>query len=792
MRFLNIVRQIRLRLRNEDPVLARKPTHNKGRPTIALTPAMLRVRIQAALRESRIPQALELVKNLLAQEPTEPNRQLLREVYLEGARQQIAREAWNDARQLLDQAERVDGPSNWWEALALLRAKSGDATIARQLLAKVPGTTLGASVNGHLVDRALKDPRNGKLKLSADLHEGFDAVIKAFLHYERGETEAGKQALQSIGLQSPYLDWKLLVRGLMSHAVEDDARALENWQRLDPERLPAKLAEPFRYQLDANYRNSLPAKRAGIIAKRADTNSHPILGQLRDIQRLLGSAEQLPDALRQVPSLVGLMKLSMPQHLPKLANCFYWLIVLGGDPQDLDRYKSIFGPHPDDKHFNRLQAMIIDSGPHLDVANKFWKDYRDEIAQAPDRWPGESGKRAQAMISMKMGENAIEYLDAEAEDPFDDFMFMFSPHSSRKKKVKTPLVPSIETCFRRAMELAPDWKDPAVGLMNWYEEKENWVEAETIGLKILERFPDDNTLLMAVSNAQFNMGKKSEALEKMRRALKNNPLDRTLRTGVAVYSVQIGRALALEGDREAAVAAFREAIDLDAEICGNAARAGWAACEYKAGFKAKAEELVAELAAEPDARIAAAFYLLVECTRIKANKAFLKEVQKRFDDALADKPTMEEINSFALALGLYRQEVPPYRGIGTHEKKLAAIFQTLLEEEPTEEELVQMGLALWMNKLHKVLKACAAQGSERFPENPCFPFLEAEQAILQRPKSFSKRNVGNLFGEVLSELEDQTDEQSRLIRERIEERLKEFPELEEWIDGDEDDDDGIW
>jgi hypothetical protein len=71
------------------------------------------------------------------------------------------------------------------------------------------------------------------------------AVRGAFAAYAAGDDEAARAALQVIGLSSPVLDWKLLLRGRIAHAAGDDARAGENWKRLDPRRLPAKLAGLF-------------------------------------------------------------------------------------------------------------------------------------------------------------------------------------------------------------------------------------------------------------------------------------------------------------------------------------------------------------------------------------------------------------------------------------------------------------------------------------------------------------------------------------------------------------------
>ena len=80
-------------------------------------------------------------------------------------------------------------------------------------------------------------------------------------HYEAGRDDPAREALSGIGLSSPFLEWKLLLRGLIAWSANDTPRALENWSRLSPDRLPARLAAPFRLTADKSYAATLPADR---------------------------------------------------------------------------------------------------------------------------------------------------------------------------------------------------------------------------------------------------------------------------------------------------------------------------------------------------------------------------------------------------------------------------------------------------------------------------------------------------------------------------------------------------
>src|SRR5262249_20581580 len=152
---------------------------------------------------------------------------------------QVARHADNEARRLLNEAEQLQEPqSGWWEQIAIFRAQIGDAQRARQLCIQSTDAKLPGRVEGILADRAIADPQRGLHLISEDHRHAVEHIRQAFEHYEKGNDAAARELLQGIGLQSPLLEWKVLLRGLLAYSTNDDQRALENWSRLDPERLP--------------------------------------------------------------------------------------------------------------------------------------------------------------------------------------------------------------------------------------------------------------------------------------------------------------------------------------------------------------------------------------------------------------------------------------------------------------------------------------------------------------------------------------------------------------------------
>src|SRR5262249_15033117 len=119
-----------------------------------------------------------------------------------------------------------------------------------------PGEISASNFLGALADAALE--QDSRDLLPAALQADFDHIRTAFYQQVEGQDDAVREGLQAIGLHSPFVDWKLLLRGLHAYYHNDDARAVENWQRLDPERLPARVAAPLLAEVDPAFRSRQP------------------------------------------------------------------------------------------------------------------------------------------------------------------------------------------------------------------------------------------------------------------------------------------------------------------------------------------------------------------------------------------------------------------------------------------------------------------------------------------------------------------------------------------------------
>ena len=292
----------------------------------------------------------------------------------------------------------------------------------------------------------------GREQLPAPLQAEFDRVLLAFQQVESGQDEQAKATLQEIGLRSPFLEWKVLLRGLQAYYQNDDGRALENWQRLAADRLPARLAATFRCQIDPTYRAAQPPPTQNALQAQFDRAQGSVLPQeLRRLRQSMEHHETLATAFRQAEALLPQFKQQSPHLVPRLANCFYWSITDTG-PDDIARYQRVFGAPAIDPHFHRLYALSYDRGHDVNGAHPHWLAYEKELADHPELFPAGQAAPARALIWLHMGENAATIPSKKKMAKLPKFL---RDHPDRPPHLN----PSADKCFEKAIQLVPSsWK----------------------------------------------------------------------------------------------------------------------------------------------------------------------------------------------------------------------------------------------------------------------------------------------------------------------------------------------
>jgi tetratricopeptide (TPR) repeat protein len=559
-------------------------------------------------------------------------------------------------------------------------------------------TALAADDLARAADAAIELGAGARDPLPEALRPGFDAVRDAFAHYEAGRDEAVRERLQAVGLTSPFLDWKLLLRGLLAHAAGDDARALDNWSRLAADRVPAWLAAPLRFALDRDFRAAQPPAAQAALRRQGDRLLGGVVPGLRALQGLLARSDRLADAFRQAEVLLPALRHEFPDLVPRLANVFHWAIVHHGEPEDVAGYRRLFGAPADDPTLARLDALAAEDRRADAAAHRHWQRYEQALADLPGLPPADRD-RARALVWCRMGRNAAA------------------------REVRLP-PPSAEVCFKRAAALAPDLLDAHVQLFQCLRERKRPAQALAAGRRILERFPAHVPTLEALADVSQARGDTGAALDFARRAAAANPLDRRLRGRLADAHRARARALAAAGDFAAARADLDAALGLRDGRPDAGLLAQWATCAWKSGAADAAEERLRQTAgAVPP--LAVGYTLAAEAARAKLPRPLKQRFEAAFAAALAGPPT----GAAAVALaGAYLDQLRQggtYLGQKTHEKKVQAFVEAVLKGDPGAVDLARLCERLRDLGWWSLLKKAAARGGKRFPRDPFFPYFEA-------------------------------------------------------------------
>ena len=683
-------------------------------------------RIAKARQEKRTQHALELTRTLAKYEPTDAHRELLRQVTLERAQDLQGQGKTGDAVTIFNHALTMGGTPEFLAKVALGLTACGAVAQAMTAVEKLPDPAVRQQVLNQTVDAAVARGLAGKNVLPEPLHGPFDLILQAFAHYEAGRDEEARTALQGIGLQSPFLEWKVLLRGLIAYQASDDARALENWQRLDQNRLPSRLCAPLRAGIDPAFLRAQPeAVQQSLRTKLMQHQGLTSASVLRELRDLL-QKENLAPAFRKAESLVPNLRRENPAAAARLANVFFWAIVGQGQPEDLDRYLRVFGAPPDDPRVKRLEALALEARGLWPEAHKAWQNFIDQVAGLPQHWPGETGKRVQAIIWARMAENAMP--ERKRKGSSDNPLFdLFANQTG-------PLKPSAEQCYENAIKLYPDGIGCYHALFELYRDDDKLPKAKKIGQELLKRFPDQAETLEALGELSMDTKEYKKAQEYFEKAMHANPLKRELRILLIRAKRLWALDLTLHGKFDDARARFEEILKLwDAPktplLCQ------WAVCEMKAKNLGRAQELIAQALAEPGFRLTCRFALVAESVRAKLPPKEKKQIAQELKDAFAQAPTPDEIvRLVANAAGQRMIHDEAYHGQKTQEKTVLSFLEGVHFDAFDEMQLQTIAGALKILNARKPWLNCLNHARRRHLKNPLFRLSFADYYLMDQSR----------------------------------------------------------
>jgi tetratricopeptide (TPR) repeat protein len=685
-----------------------------------MTSTPLATRIARARREGRTQQALELTRQLYKQAPTPENQELVSQVVLERGAQLAAQGQTRDAATVFIAALSLGGTPEYRAAVAVHLAECGEPSRALEALDANADPKLRQRVLNHVGDTAIRRGPTGRNLLPLEHHAGFDAVLQAFAHSEASRDDEARAALQTIGLTSPFLEWKVLLRGLLAYYARDDARALDNWQRLDPQRIPSRLVAPLRIGIDPAFRQAQPPATQVALGQHAArlAGAAGISTQLSALRAALGNARSLGQAFRQAEPMVAQLRRERPNFVPRLAHCFFWTIVRHGQPEDIGRYRHLFGPTiASDGELARLEALAVEDRGMMAEAHRAWQAFIRAIEQSPE-WPGAVGQRARALAWEHMGQNAAE----EERGTSKEVPYLLRRLYEKPKALK----PNAAACFEKSIALAPERLDAYIELFNLHRQAGRTEKARKVGDQLLKRFPDHADTSEALGELALETQEPAQARKYFEKALAANPLERRLRDRLARARQNLGLELTLAGTFDAARAEYQAALALQ-EGHATPLYCQMAVLEMKARQPERAAELLATAEAVPGQRLAIRYCLVGESIRAKLSPAERKRIAADLTAALATPPTPPEVLALLQAAADQRRRgLDAFRGQKTHEKTFLGFLDKIPAAEFNEQETQRLCAFLQVLEARRPWQQVLNVAKRRFPNNPLFSLAQLD------------------------------------------------------------------
>lgn len=683
----------------------------------------LAARIQRTRAEGKYQQALDLVKQLHKAEPTPAHLELLKDTYLRRAEQLRAQNHLRDAATVVEVASRLDDRNpDWLGKLAAEMARCGEVTRALALANRLPEPAR-AAVFGPMADGAVQQGKAGRDALPPALQADCDRVVLAFQHAEAGRDDQAKAALDGVGLRSPFLEWKVFLRGMLAFYAGDDDRARDNWSRLAADRLPARLAAPFRASIDAAYRSAQSPQTQQALAQQFQSlQATPGVDPGRDLRPDFEDPQSVARAYRAAEQLYPALKLRSPKLADRLARCFYWSLKQSG-PGEIPRYRRVFGSPPDDLDFHRLCALAFQESGSLDGAHDHWQKYEKEVASRAELWPGEQGTLARALIWLRMGEYASSIPTAKQMKKLGGLARMFEGPPPK-------LNPGPAECYARCIELAPTLLEAHQGLLRYYLLDE--ADAKAIGAAeaLLASFPDHVETLDRLAGLYLKKDKPAEAVPLLQHATRHNPLDTDLRYRLHLAHSALARQLAAKSKFDQARPHFEAAIATSEPMHLCSGYCQWAACEVKAGDEARGAELLAKARAHSPGELLIDYNLLVEANRLKLSNTFKTKYTKAFNAGIAGPATPDL--AVALVRFVYTLDSVgiDYYGRATHWKKVFDYAFRVRVAEYGEARLESLfGNLTELEPPKRATSQRLMEATSLYPENPFLLYYRMVDAL---------------------------------------------------------------
>lgn len=673
-------------------------------------------------------EALRLANEFYRQNPSPESHQSLLEALFTNAQHGIQNGKIREASIHLNAIERLS-PTHPVEVivrLVELFTTLGELTRAKLHLEAIPVEHPSRKeLCAQMADQAIQQGANGKKSIPVEWHPAFDAVLNAFKNYQKGQDAEVRACLEMIGLSSPYLEWKLLLRGLLAWIAKDDAKAIENWRRLNPKRLPYQIAKLHWVQIDPSLDSQNGSYQMTKKFAELDPNTKTIIQELEEFQRL-NSFEQFHKWLKRIPKWFPNLRKKNPNLAERIAQAAYWHCVNTTESTTIELLKNSFPAFPNDPNLYRLTALATSRIQVLEVCFENWKRYATWFADNPLNFPVLHHQRILAMIFLRMSKIAQKYQTGLAKpNPLlvNDFEKHFQiKYSPAGKFHYLETIPSYMECLEQAYHFAPDWADTGLNLLKQYQSTHN-PKILPLADSLLEKFPQNLEVLSTLIDVYRNAKQYQKAIKALDLAIAIQSLHERLYDTRDFLCIAQARELISSGEpiqpyldqirrlQNPLNRHFIFMIELTRKIVqeGFSIEQAWEAIISNKSL---------------GGTLGSIFSLLVEISYQKIPTKKLKPYREKFLQALNDM-VASDLASVVILIEYYQEQKMSYVGMRSHESKLLNAARKIINtHEFTEPELVMMLSTFWRVKQFSLLKSLSKRGQSLFSNNPyCYYYL---------------------------------------------------------------------
>ncbi|MFO0964929.1 MAG: hypothetical protein U0793_04970 [Gemmataceae bacterium] len=692
--------------------------HSKMRP--APSPDNLQQRVQRAFVEGRYQTALDLAKQLNKEQPSAEHKELLLDAVQHRADQLLHQGNAAGAALVKAYMPQVEASSARLGRFLSLLAVGGEIEAALAWRERV-GDEERQRLERRLADALILLPQR-RPQAPAAWQADAVRVDAAFHALAEGADDKAPEILQGIGLQSPFLEWRVLLRGLLAYYQGQDDRARDNWARLSAGGLPAQLVAPLRCAIDPDFRHGLDGDtQARLLAISQQLTADPVEGRLRQLRAMLHEEEVDFGRCLQIAQDLA-RDTSDPELSPVLWRRVYWALAQRGDPDDVARFGKRLPAPPDDPGLNRLNALVSEAHMLAPESHAYWAAYEVDLANNAVAWPAEQLPQARALVWLRMGHNAARF-NPETVPP---------SLKSLRPVLPKPLKPEAITCYRRAIALAPDLDEAHVALYEALRLASKLPEAEEALLGHLAQRPNYPDALRALADVRGERRDFPGVLEALQRAVAQDPLDQTLRHRMRQARWSCAAHYAGTGRTDEARALFKAVLDEPERPRTGFVLALWGVAELKWGQTAEGERLLAEAYAEAPQRLAPAWLILSEAKRLKLPRPLLKRFQTELDRELSAPPRAAAGLACLIALSAYDKAGLEAPGAAAIEKKIVKYLESVRPTDFTVEQMDMWCLFLLERGGVRAKQKALRQARQRFPTHALYPFFEARERLRER------------------------------------------------------------